>query len=446
MKIRTILLTGSLVLLGACSESKYELQNLVPDEYHKIMYVNNSGKQEVTLYDTEADNHYTFSVFKAGSDPDQTANVSVGILTQTEVDSEYSEPEGVNYKVISADCYSLDATNLAFSTADRYKLVNISLKPQNVKTIMETDPSAVWVLPLQLTSDTDSINADKNGLFLQISGVITPTLGFTNTDVAIASYNYGTTAITAKIAMGLDTDNQWDIVCNFGVDEDYIAEYNADNGTSFKLLPEGAYTLPESMTLTSGITNTELTVTVNSTELKTGDYMLPIRITEISQFEIFEKKAIYPLTIRIMGTALDRTGWTGEANTEELAGEGTNGKAGCALDGNISTYWHSVWLSGNWVSLPFEIIVDTQTEHTFTQFGLQQRQHESCTDTKSGKFYVSSDKKNWTEVGPFSLEKIFMEQIFSITPTKGRYFKVSIEETYRGTNASLSEIYAYGLD
>mgnify|MGYP006932186098 CR=1 FL=1 len=42
MKIRTILLMGGLVLLGACSESKYDLDQLVPEEYHKILYVNNS--------------------------------------------------------------------------------------------------------------------------------------------------------------------------------------------------------------------------------------------------------------------------------------------------------------------------------------------------------------------------------------------------------------------
>ena len=54
MKIRnTLLLAGSLLLLGACDESKYDLDSLVPEQYHKILYVNNSGKQEVTLYDTD---------------------------------------------------------------------------------------------------------------------------------------------------------------------------------------------------------------------------------------------------------------------------------------------------------------------------------------------------------------------------------------------------------
>ena len=393
MKIRTILLMGGLVLLGACSESKYDLDQLVPEEYHKILYVNNSGKQDLTLYDTDEDNKYTLSVVKSGSDPSLTASVKVSVLTQAELDEEYSEPEGTNYKLIGENCYSLDATTLDFSSADRYKLVNIFLKPQSVKAFMETDPEAVWVLPF-----------------------------------------------------GLDTDNKWDLECKFVVDKEYIAEYNADNGTNFKVLPEGTYTVPEMVTLPNGTTNMELEVTINGDQLVPGDYMLPVKIAEVSQFEISAAKVVSPLAFRVMGHKLDRAGWTAEANTEELTGEGASGKAGCALDDNLATYWHSTWQTGNWVSFPFEIIVDTKTEHTFTQFALMQRQNESYTDTKSGKFYVSSDKENWTEVGRFSMEKILDRQVFGVTPTKGRYFKVSIEESYRGTNASLSEIYAYALE
>ena len=127
MKIRTILLTGGLVLLAACSESKYDIDQLVPEEYHKILYVNNSGKQEVTLYDTDADNLYTLSVIKSGSDPSLTAAANILVLTQVELDAKYSEPEAVNYRLIGADAYSLAASSIDFSSADRYKLVTISL-------------------------------------------------------------------------------------------------------------------------------------------------------------------------------------------------------------------------------------------------------------------------------------------------------------------------------
>ena len=37
----------AVLLLTACDESKYELENLVPEEYHKVLYINKSGTQEL---------------------------------------------------------------------------------------------------------------------------------------------------------------------------------------------------------------------------------------------------------------------------------------------------------------------------------------------------------------------------------------------------------------
>lgn len=36
-------------------------------------------------------------------------------------------------------------------------------------------------------------------------------------------------------------------------------------------------------------------------------------------------------------------------------------------------------------------------------------------------------------------------QVFGVTPTKGRYFKILITESYNGNNSALAEVYAYGL-
>ena len=38
----------AVLLLTACDESKYELENLVPEEYHKVLYINKSGTQAVS--------------------------------------------------------------------------------------------------------------------------------------------------------------------------------------------------------------------------------------------------------------------------------------------------------------------------------------------------------------------------------------------------------------
>ena len=150
------------------------------------------------------------------------------------------------------------------------------------------------------------------------------------------------------------------------------------------------------------------------------------------------------MAIRIMGEQLDRTEWTAEANTEELVGEVQNnsGPVECLLDGNLQTFWHSQWQNGSH-ALPHEVIIDVQKECTFTQFALVQR--EGSNYVKAGNFQVSSDKAHWETVGDFSMKQESGAQVFGVTPTKGRYFKILITESYNGNNSALAEVYAYGL-
>ena len=96
--------------------------------------------------------------------------------------------------------------------------------------------------------------------------------------------------------------------------------------------------------------------------------------------------------------------------------------------------------------MPHEIVVDMKKETTLTNISLTERQHDSYRDVKGGEFFVSSDKTNWTSVGTFEAQQVLEEQIFSIKPTKGRYFKIQITSSYRSANSSLAEIYAYGID
>ena len=94
--------------------------------------------------------------------------------------------------------------------------------------------------------------------------------------------------------------------------------------------------------------------------------------------------------------------------------------------------------------MPYELTVDTQDEFTFTQFAMVQR-GGGFTDTRGGEFYVSSDKNEWIFAGSFTMAQNTDVQMFSVTPTKGRYIKIKIKSSYREAHCSLSEFYAYGL-
>ena len=156
-----------------------------------------------------------------------------------------------------------------------------------------------------------------------------------------------------------------------------------------QLLPEGSYSFASTVTLPSSSNSTNLTVTIDGSGLTPGDYLLPVRLTEASMFSVSANSAVYPLVVRVIGTQLDRSGWSISANTQEPTGEGVgNGVATCLLDGDLSTFWHSQW-SGGSQPLPHEIVVDMNRTVTLTNIGLIQRQHDSYRDVGGGEFFVS---------------------------------------------------------
>lgn len=87
-----------------------------------------------------------------------------------------------------------------------------------------------------------------------------------------------------------------------------------------------------------------------------------------------------------------------------------------------------------------------QAEHTVSQIALLQRCN-GYTDTATGRFSISSDKNDWTEIGQFSMENgLEKAQIFGVNAVKGRYLKIRIETSHRSGYASLSEVYVYGVE
>ena len=145
----------AVLLLTACDESKYELENLVPEEYHKVLYINKSGTQELTLYNTGELNTYAFSVYKGGSDPSLTASGEIAVHSQEEVDVLY----GADYRIIPSGSYSMDTDRLDFASEERSKVVTLSLSTDLIGAAMEANPEATYVLPLYLTSEKDVLTS-----------------------------------------------------------------------------------------------------------------------------------------------------------------------------------------------------------------------------------------------------------------------------------------------
>lgn len=448
MKRQILWLIEVLLLFTACNDSKYELENIVPQEYHKILYIHNSGKQDIPLYDTHEDYPYTVDIIKTGSDPSLEADVQFELLSHEELEQQYSIPEAINYRRLEEGSYTLSQTKFTFSAGERNKTLIVLLSSDKIKALLQKDPSAKWVLPLRLVSKTDSINSSMNEVILHITDVLMPTAGFIGIDKIVTDeYRFGEiTQIEKELELSLITENKWDITYTLGIDQNFVSQYNAEHGTDFQLLEE-YYTLPESVKLPEGVQGVKFKVSVDISQIGSGDFMLPIKIIGADKFGISETTNIYPMMFRVVMPELDRTGWSVTANSENPGEGGPNsGMASSVLDGNTTTFWHSNWGGGTGPqNPPYELIIDAKKEYDICQIGLLQR-GGSFTDTKTCKVFISSDYSSWEEAGTFVMESGNANlQTFTLSRKKGRYIKIEMLDSYRFPYCSLAEVYVYGL-
>ena len=97
----------------------------------------------------------------------------------------------------------------------------------------------------------------------------------------ISIYDEQETVINVARTAGLSKEMNMSVV----VDEALVAEYNAQNGTSFEVLPSQYYTLPSEVVLAKDSLNVDFIVVTKPAAMVSGlgideasDYLLPLRI------------------------------------------------------------------------------------------------------------------------------------------------------------------------
>ena len=468
--IKNILMPlSALVVVAACSES--DVQELFPDAYKKILYIKESGEKNVTLYVTGQDAEYTFKVCKGGSDTNQSASGRIEVMTQKAVDETYSIPYGEPYKVLSSDLYTIGAGELDFGSSDMAKTVGVKLNVAKIRNVLESDANSVYMLPLQLVSATDSVNSEHNRYILIINNVSEPLVGFKKTGVEEFNCVLGK-PFSLKIPVSLvDVENRWNINIGIGIDNGFLANYNAENGTAYQL-PDIGYNLTKSVALTEDRQEASVEICIPDFGERTGGYMMiPIALTDVSMFSVSPKHANYAALIHILGQKLDRSGWEARAcswqGAEQFDGwsEDVDLFAQNVLDGDPATKWHYKYGSKGEGSCEFHgqghhcIMIDSKSEHTFTQIGLQQRQDFGWDGNHVAevRFWISSDPSVWSNNagksdGWMAIEGVHKlrtshidEQVIDIPASTGRYIKVEVVSGGAGQDVgTFAEIYGYG--
>lgn len=383
-KYTSSLLLGGIVLAAvACQdidEDKYYQQ-----EYHKILYLKESGEIDATLYQTGQPTDYSVTIVKAGSDPTLTAAVRFAPMSQADLDF-YCASRGTDYRACPASCYELSEQEFAFGPDDRYKKTNLILKTSEIDALLKADPDVDYVLPFTLTSEKDSINAEMNLLILRPT-VVVPVVSFQETGV-VNEY-MAKEGKTLEIPLQLQLDNQWDFTCRVKVDP------SALDGTVYEAMPAGSYTLENNgeVNFTDG-SNGILKVKVNPLAQASG--VIPLRIESIDgmDFDIDPE----PVLIRV---SIDKYPLTA-AMLSSNAQEPTEGSLAALLDGDVTSYFHSAWSVS--VADPHYVQVALPEAIRSFWFSYTNRQANGNAALAWFDVKVSNDGENFTTLKNFDWE------------------------------------------
>lgn len=311
-KIILMSLLGLMLGSTACEDNKDEFLN----DYSTVMYIRNSGVQDVVCYITGEDTHYKLSVVKAGNDGLALSDAKISVMDAAQL-AEYNNENGTDYILLPEDCYAfVSPTDLTFTADEAYKLVDLALKPTSVEALDGTN----YVLPLVLTS-SQQVNEAKNVLFIRPTAV-SPMLSM---DVdADEMFTISKSGSVVSIPLQLQIENQWDFQAKVVVDESATTLDLA----SFSLANDGLVDF-----VAGG--NGTLDIHVSSLNQVSGTIALKIQQIIGKEFE-YESQSYkvscvleeYPLTVGMLSTN---------------ALEPSEGSLANLLDNDVTTYFHSAW-------------------------------------------------------------------------------------------------------
>lgn len=428
-----------------------------------ILSVGQSGLTTLEVYDLGKKRSLDITISKGGL-VDNGGSVTFTVAPEL-LDS-LNKATGANYQMLPADCYTLEQTFNVSAGGDRRVVVGkLTYDPHAIYIKSKSFDTQDYVLALRVSSADTPMNAERA---TSIYGFIVKEAIVNNVtadgDFVVEKKN---DALTHSMNLDITTNfpNEWDLQATFAAkDARYVEDYNAANGTKYKLLPASSYTLPK-VNIAKGENSGTAVLTVEGATLAPGFYMLPISLTALSgQGDAtihIDSKTVTHFTF--FNPGVDRSEWTIEANTEELTGESKpdmpdNGKVISLLDGRNETFWHSAW-SGGEVAPPYEIIVDMKKVTAFKQIGFVAREGESSNNVMRIEVYASDSKEIWTsdnkenwgtpiyEIAEFESANKEL-QIFSLPAAcNNRYVRIYIPAPLvSGTVGYMAEIYLCNMD
>lgn len=224
----------------ACDDSEYDLQTLVPEQYHSVVNMQDGTNERLRIYDTGLDKEYEFTVLRGGSDPSIKIEAAAAPMTQQEL-TEY----GADYVLLPKDYYTLDGA-VEIAPNEGSDKIRVSFSAGQITAIRELsaalEASKCYCLALKLESDETTVSDSKNAIVRRLD-VMQPELGFTpagEIDVKLYDASQDVT-IGFTVARG-ETDETLPVRAELvPLSQEELSAVNSD----FMAVPADLYTLPD---------------------------------------------------------------------------------------------------------------------------------------------------------------------------------------------------------
>lgn len=422
------------------------------DQYKTIVYFPNSGLAKVTLYKTGVNSIYDLNVYKAGYDTKAQPEVSVKQLNQAELDV-YNELNKTNYVLLPDYSYILKSElNFQFSTEELRKSIKIEFDTDTINAL-DRNLLKVSVLAFELSSSTDSVNADKR-LIIVNPEVVTPVISFQNSGNLV----YDPTPdqdepIAFNSFLRLPVTSLWDFSVEIEVDETVISKYNKDNNTQYGLLPALAYSLPSSINFSKGDIIKNIGLNVDLQKIKLGYYILPVKIksTDMQGLQIDSSFQYIVLNYQPRKSTITPVALTDAMIVKHnFVTNWGQGLPGLFADGDTKTYAHSSTSlkPDATYGIPFDILLGNEAKSAYLSYSTRDWAGNA---PKRIAIFTSADGTEWNRMLTINSglpaanehSKVYETLVFS-SETAFKYIRFSVLESHNGVMDDVSKSTAGG--
>lgn len=455
--------------LAACDNSDYELDNLIPDKYKRVVCIQNEQRTDLELFDVGFELDTEITVLRSGGDPSLEAATSLVAMTQDEL-SEFN-PE---YKLLDPSLYTI-ASKINFAPNERYKIVSLAFSSEAIKEMKENCNDGTYYAALKLQQEGETtVDTDKYYILRRIV-VKDATIDF-GLSSGVVNMNPEKSSFTVSLPFNNTAfDIAWELeVENVFNDTEESTELGNSLAAKYarKGMPLEAFVTTESA-MEPGVNS--LTYSISMPEgTPYGVYWLKVKLSNptlneapiatttgedveaVIRYEYMPDVTVSGLLTALNGsaTALDRTGWV---YCPESCQNGN--PASYTLDGDLGNFWENRWSDGYGPtsSLPFNAVLDMGSKQKINILEPWRRSGGYVTDTKTIEIYAAEtvDYSNRESIQYGDLTYIGtvefgntsntrQGQLFALDPVETQYLIMRFTGSNRnGSCISLAEIGAW---